>query len=57
MGPLMAHGMALLQVIEWAEADEGGLDELRAKTAARFRPDEDDQPVSKKQRMALDLAE
>ena len=57
MGSTTAYGMALVQVIEWAEADEGGLDELRAKTAARFRPDEDDQPVSKKHRMALDLAE
>ena len=42
-------------MIEWA--DEGGLDELRAKTAARFRPEEEDVPVSKKQRKALDLAE
>ena len=25
-------------VVEWADADEAGLDELRAKTAARFRP-------------------
>ena len=46
-----------MQVIEWADADEGGLDELRAKTAARFRPDEEDLPVAKKQRKALDLAE
>ena len=44
-------------MIEWADADEGGLDELRAKTAARFRPDEEEQPVSKKQRKMLDLAE
>ncbi len=44
-------------MIEWAEADEGGLDELRAKTAARFRTDEEEQPVSKKQRKKLDLAE
>jgi multiple RNA-binding domain-containing protein 1 len=28
-------------VVEWAEAGEAGLDELRAKTAARFRPDEE----------------
>ena len=29
-------------VVEWAEADEAGLDELRAKTAAQFRPDDDE---------------
>ena len=50
-------GLSGVQVIEWADADEGGLDELRAKTAARFRPDEEDAPVAKKQRKALDLAE
>lgn len=47
-------------VIEWAETDEAGLDELRAKTAARFRPDDEpaaaaDQPATKKQRKALDF--
>ncbi|CAL8464375.1 g3910 [Coccomyxa elongata] len=47
-------------VIEWAETDEAGLDELRAKTAARFRPDDEptaaaDQPATKKQRKALNF--
>lgn len=48
-------------VIEWAETDEAGLDELRAKTAARFRPDDEittaaaEQPVTKKQRKALEF--
>ncbi len=44
-------------VVEWAEADEAGLDELRAKTAARFRPDEEmgDQHPAKKQRKNLDF--
>ena len=57
MDAVVTHMCDALQVIEWADADEGGLDELRAKTAARFRPDEEDVPVSKKQRKALDLAE
>lgn len=45
-------------VVEWAEADESGLDELRAKTAARFRPDEDavaEQQPAKKQRRSLEF--
>ena len=48
-------------MIEWAETDEAGLDELRAKTAARFRPDDEpaaaatDQPAAKKQRKALNF--
>ena len=53
-------------VVEWADADEAGLDELRAKTAARFRPEEgaeyaagkpqqheeEQQPAKKKRRKA-----
>ena len=57
-------------VVEWADADEAGLDELRAKTAARFRPEEGDeeraaaglqqheeerQPAKKKRRKALEF--
>ena len=33
-------------VIEWAEED-GGLDELRAKTAAKFREDGDADPADR----------
>lgn len=45
-------------VVEWAEAGEAGLDELRAKTAARFRGGEEasaEQPPAKKQRKKLDF--
>lgn len=54
---IVTSSFATIKVIEWADADEGGLDELRAKTAARFRPEEEDVPASKKQRKGLDLAE
>lgn len=36
-------------VVEWAKGDEG-LDELRAKTAAKFHGDDDGQPVAKRLR-------
>ncbi|BDA49748.1 Multiple RNA-binding domain-containing protein 1 [Coccomyxa sp. Obi] len=47
-------------VVEWADTDEAGLDEMRAKTAARFRPDDEPaaaavQPAAKKQRKNLDF--
>lgn len=49
-----AHLYGRRLVIEWAE-DEEGLDTLRAKTAARFRPEEDTYgslPLAKRFRLA-----
>jgi multiple RNA-binding domain-containing protein 1 len=40
-------------VVEWAEADDGGLEELRAKTAMHFRPEDQDQVPVKKQKKGL----
>lgn len=42
-------------VVEWAEADDGGLEELRAKTATRFHADDQEQPPAKKQKKSLEF--
>eukprot|EP00884_Botryococcus_braunii_P005166 jgi/Botrbrau1/14650/Bobra.0108s0011.1 len=53
-----AHLYGRRLVIEWAE-DEEGLDTLRAKTAARFRPEDDDAklPLAKRFRLAHERQE
>jgi multiple RNA-binding domain-containing protein 1 len=45
-----AHLYGRRLVIEWAE-DEEGLDTLRAKTAARFRPEEEDASLQPAKRL------
>lgn len=53
-----AHLYGRRLVIEWAE-DEEGLDALRAKTAARFRPEDEDasMPLAKRFRLAREQGE